>query len=213
MRIDRAALPFAGGAALLAVVAALAGVAVVAVLLGVLALFFLYFFRDPDRHAAPGPDDVLSPADGRVLVAGPAESAVPPGSWQQVSIFLSPMDVHINRIPVGGRVTRVRYTPGRFLPAYRREAAAENERTEIWIERDGQTVVCRQVVGVLARRIVCRITEGAMVATGQRYGLMKFGSRMDVYMPEGTTLAVSVGDKVRSGETRIATLPPSGSPA
>ncbi len=211
MRIDRAALPFVGGAALLALVAALAGAPVVALPFVLLALFFLYFFRDPERQAVHGPDDVLSPADGRVLVAGPAESAVPPGAWQQVSIFLSPVDVHINRIPVGGRIARVLRTPGRFLPAYRRDAAAENERTEIWIEHQGRTIVCRQVVGVLARRIVCRVGEGATVVTGQRYGIMKFGSRMDVYVPEGSQVAVSVGDRVRGGETRLATLPPAGS--
>ena len=150
---------------------------------------------------------MISPADGRVLVAGPAESAgAPVGTWQQVSIFLSPMDVHVNRVPIGGRVTRVLETPGRFLPAYRPEAASQNERTEIWIERAGQTIVCRQVVGLLARRIVCRLAEGAQVETGQRYGIMKFGSRMDIYLPPDATIAVHVGDRVLSGVTRIARL-------
>jgi phosphatidylserine decarboxylase len=210
MGIDRAGLPFVGGAALLALLAAAVGYRVAALPFVALALFFLYFFRDPDRHAAPGPDDVLSPADGRVLVAGAAESAVPPGRWLQVSIFLSPVDVHVNRIPVSGRVTKVSYQPGRFLPAYRRESATDNERTEIWIDHGGQVIVCRQVVGILARRIVCRVSEGAVVETGQRYGIMKFGSRMDLYLPEGATLAVAVGERVRSGETRLATLPPAG---
>jgi phosphatidylserine decarboxylase len=213
MRIDRAGLPFVGGAAVLALLTAVLGYPAVAIPFAVLGAFFLYFFRDPDRGATGGPDDVLSPADGRVLVAGPAESAVPPGAWQQVSIFLSPLDVHVNRIPVAGRVTKVSYRPGRFLPAYRAEAAAENERNEIWIERGSQVIVCRQVVGVLARRIVCRIAEGATVATGQRYGIMKFGSRMDLYLPLGTRLAVEVGDRVRSGETRLATLPPAAGKA
>jgi phosphatidylserine decarboxylase len=211
MGIDRSGAPFIGAAGLSAVAAALAGYRSLTLLFLVLALFFLYFFRDPDRDAAHGPDDLLSPADGRVLVAGPAESAAPEGVWQQISIFLSPLDVHVNRVPIGGLVSRVLYTPGRFLPAYRPEAAASNERNEIWIDRGGQLVVCRQVVGVLARRIVCRVGEGTQVTTGQRYGIMKFGSRMDLYMPEETILAVGVGDRVRSGETRLATLPPVGS--
>jgi phosphatidylserine decarboxylase len=142
-----------------------------------------------------------------VLVAGPAQGeSTPPGTWQQVSIFLSPLDVHVNRVPVGGRVTRVMETPGRFLPAYRSEAASQNERTEIWIERAGQTIVCRQVVGVLARRIVCRLGEGAQVEAGQRYGIMKFGSRMDIYLPPDATITVQVGDRVLGGLTRIARL-------
>ncbi len=101
---------------------------------------------------------VLSPADGRVLVAGAAVAgAAPEGDWQQISIFLSPMDVHVNRVPVSGRVTRVTLTRGRFLPAYRREAATINERSEIWIDHGGQAIVARQIVGILARRVVCRV--------------------------------------------------------
>jgi phosphatidylserine decarboxylase len=207
MSIDRAGFPFIGGALIVAVTLAAFGFHRTALIPLVLAGFFLFFFRDPDREASYAPGDVVSPADGRVLVAGAAESAgAPPGTWQQVSIFLSPLDVHVNRVPVGGRVTRVRVTPGRFLPAYRSEAASQNERTEIWIERAGQTIVCRQVVGVLARRIVCRLGEGAQVETGQRYGIMKFGSRMDIYLPPGATITVHVGDRVLGGMTRIARL-------
>ena len=101
--------------------------------------------------------------------------------------------------------TRVDYTPGRFLAAYRPESARVNERNEVWIERDGATVVCRQVVGVLARRLVCRVGPGAVVRTGQRYGLMKFGSRIDLFLPPRAVLRVAVGDRVRSGETVVAT--------
>jgi len=99
----------------------------------------------------------------------------------------------------------VAYTPGRFLAAYRPESARVNERNEVWIERDGGAVVCRQVVGVLARRLVCRVAPGATVRTGERYGLMKFGSRIDLYLPPRATLRVAVGDRVRSGETVVAT--------
>lgn len=207
MSIDRAGLPFIGSAFFVALLLAAFGFFWAAVVPLVLAAFFVFFFRDPDRQTAHEAGDVMSPADGRVLVAGPAESAgAPPGTWQQVSIFLSPMDVHVNRVPMGGRVTRIVETPGRFLPAYRHEAASQNERTEIWIERAGQTIVCRQVVGMLARRIVCRLAEGAEVETGQRYGIMKFGSRMDIYLPPDAMITVHVGDRVLSGVTRIARL-------
>ena len=172
-----------------------------------LAAFFLFFFRDPNRRVSAGHDDVVAPADGRVIVAGPAVAdAAPPGAWQQVSIFLSPIDVHVNRIPASGRVTRVLYTRGRFLPAYRREAAASNERSEIWIDHRGRTIVARQVVGILARRVVCRIEAGADVHAGDRFGIMKFGSRMDVFVPPSAALRVKVGDSVRGGETVIAVL-------
>jgi phosphatidylserine decarboxylase len=141
-----------------------------------------------------------------VLIAGEAEAAsAPPGTWKQVSIFLSPLDVHVNRIPIGGRVTRVEYTPGRFLAAYRPEAARVNERNEVWLDRGGETVVCRQVVGVLARRLVCRVAPGAVVQTGERYGLMKFGSRIDLYLPPRLAVRVAAGDRVRGGETVVAT--------
>jgi phosphatidylserine decarboxylase len=173
-----------------------------------LAGFFTFFFRDPERRAAAAVTaaDVLSPADGTVLVAGPATAAAPPGSWKQISIFLSPMDVHVNRVPVSGRVTRVALTRGRFLPAYRENAATANERSEIWIDAAGQTIVARQIVGILARRVVCRLQGGEAVQAGQRFGVMKFGSRMDVFVPDDAEVTVKVGDTVRGGETVIAVL-------
>jgi phosphatidylserine decarboxylase len=207
MRFDPAGWPFVGGALLLAVVSAFAigwplGIPFVA-----LAAFFLFFFRDPERGVTSDADAVLSPADGRVLVAGPAvATAAPPGEWQQISIFLSPMDVHVNRIPASGRVTKVSVTPGRFLPAYRHDAATVNERSEIWIDHGGQPIVARQIVGILARRVVCRVQEGAEVRAGERFGIMKFGSRMDVFLPPSADIRVNVGDTVRGGETVIAVL-------
>jgi phosphatidylserine decarboxylase len=142
-----------------------------------------------------------------VLVAGPASAdQAPPGNWQQISIFLSPLDVHVNRVPVSGRVTRVSFTRGQFLPAYRPDAARHNERSEIWLDHHGQVVVARQVVGILARRVVCRLESGAEVRAGDRMGIMKFGSRMDVFLPPTTTISVRVGQSVRGGETIIAVL-------
>lgn len=207
MRIDPAGLPFIGGALVLGLIVGVTGGWAPALPLLALGAFFGYFFRDPDRLAPAGDEIVLSPADGRVLVAGPATpEAAPQGEWQQVSIFLSPMNVHVNRVPASGRVTRVSYTPGRFLPAYRHEAATSNERSEIWIEHAGQTVIARQIVGLLARRVVCRLKAGADVRAGDRFGIMKFGSRMDVFLPPTATIAVKVGDLVRGGETVIGVL-------
>lgn len=207
IRLDQAGRPFIAGALVLAVAAALLGAWWLAMLLAALGLFFAFFFRDPDRTSRAGVNDVLSPADGRVLIAGPAQAGVaPPGSWQQISIFLSPMDVHVNRVPVSGRITQVSYQPGRFLPAYQADAAVSNERSEIWIDHAGTSVVARQIVGILARRVVCRARVGDAVQAGDRYGIMKFGSRMDVFIPATAELRVQAGASVRGGETVIAVL-------
>ena len=183
-------------------------IALGAVLLA-LAAFFTFFFRDPDRTAPTTlkDNDVLAPADGRVLVAGDVvPQGAPPGSWKQISIFLSPMDVHVNRVPVSGRVTRVNLMAGRFLPAYRHDAGSLNERSEIWIDHHGQPIVTRQIVGMLARRVVCRLSVSDDVRAGQRLGIMKFGSRMDVFVPQDSVITVHVGATVRGGETVIAVL-------
>lgn len=207
MRFDSAGLPFIGGALLLALISGAAVAWALAIPFVLLAALFAFFFRDPERVSPAQGGLVLSPADGRVKVAGPATpDAAPPGAWQQISIFLSPMDVHVNRIPASGRVTRVGHTPGRFLPAYRDDAATANERTEIWIDHQGQTIVARQVVGILARRVVCRAQVGDDVRAGDRFGIMKFGSRMDVFLPPTATIMVEVGQMVRGGETVIAVL-------
>jgi phosphatidylserine decarboxylase len=174
----------------------------------VLAAFFLFFFRDPDRTIPQQPHLVVSPADARVMIVGDPGSGAPPGKWQRISMFLSPMDVHVNRTPVDGRVTRVEYHPGKFLPAYREEAGTLNEWTEVWFDHGGTAVVLRQIVGILARRIVCRVETGDLVTRGQRFGIMKFGSRIDLFLPLSARFMVKVGDRVVGGETPIATLEP-----
>ena len=206
MRIDRAGLPFILLAAVPALIAwALVGWPVAAAL-AVLPVLIALFFRDPDRLPVADSDAVLAPADGKVMFAGPARAQeAPPGDWLQVTIFLSLFDVHINRTPVPGRVTKVDYQSGGFLPAYRDDAHA-NERSEIWIQAGPHVVVTRQVVGLLARRVVCRVQPGDDLAAGARIGLMKFGSRMDVFVPTSATLLVSTGATVRAGRTIIARL-------
>jgi phosphatidylserine decarboxylase len=205
MRIDRAGAPFIAGFLLPAIAVYWFGYYLLGTVLLAIACFMAFFFRDPER-TAPSPDAVVSPADGTVMAAGAADpKSAPPGAWQQITIFLSPMDVHINRVPVSGTITRVDYCPGSFLPAYKPESCM-NERTEVWIDHQGRDVVIRQVVGVLARRVVCRVRQGDRVAAGQRFGLMKFGSRMDVFLPTSARLLVGKGDRVRGGETVLAEL-------
>jgi len=207
MRIDRAGVPYVAAALVPAVVMSALGRPGLAVPLVALAGVLAYFFRDPDRKVPARADVVLSPADGRVLTAGhTAVAGAPDGEWQQISIFLSPLDVHVNRVPVSGRLVRVEYQPGRFWPAYRDEAATRNERNELWIDRGGEMVICRQISGVLVRRVVCRIPAGTEVRAGERFGIMKFGSRIDLFLPTRAVLAVRPGDHVRAGESILATF-------
>jgi phosphatidylserine decarboxylase len=211
-RIDREAVPATTVAAVPAALALLLGRPRVAAVLGVLPLAVATFFRDPDRTPDRRPvpaDDVLAPADGKVMYAGAGQDGVAPeGEWQQVSIFLSAFDVHINRAPYGGRVTEVVQRPGKWLAAYTHESAHLNERADITVEREVEGEVrrvhFRQIVGLMARRVVTRVAVGDELATGERVGLMKFGSRMDVFVPPECDLLVSAGERVVAGETVIA---------
>lgn len=211
MTIDRAAAPFVLIALIPAAVffwiwpAGAARLWLSAALL-ILPVAVALFFRDPARTPPADARAILAPADGKVMYAGPARpDEAPPGAWQQVTIFLSLLDVHINRAPVAGRVTRVEYVPGTFRAAFHKDAH-RNEHSEIWLDRDGITVVARQVVGVLARRVVCRVSAGDDLPAGARIGLMKFGSRMDVFTPVTATILVKAGQQVTGGETIIARL-------
>ncbi|MGE5358381.1 MAG: phosphatidylserine decarboxylase [Bacteroidales bacterium] len=207
MQIDRAGAPFIAGALVPAAALTMLKRPGWALPFAALAGFLAFFFRDPDRVTPVDPDAVIAPADGRVIVAGaPEAEGAPPGCWRQISIFLSPLDVHINRSPVAARTVRVDYRPGRYLPAYKAGAGVENERNEIWLDRDGEPVVCRQITGVLVRRVVCRLNAGDRVQAGERLGLMKFGSRFDVFLPERADVLVRVGEHVRAGETIVARL-------
>jgi phosphatidylserine decarboxylase len=178
-----------------------------AILLGVIAAFMAFFFRDPERAAPAVPGAILAPADGRVTDVRAAVDDAFVGPAQAVSIFLSPLDVHVNRSPLAGLVVGVEYRPGAKLAAYRPEASERNERTSISIQGEAARVVVRQIAGVLARRIVCRVRPGDKLALGERFGMIKFGSRTDLILPASVRLRVKAGDRVRGGETVVGVLP------
>jgi phosphatidylserine decarboxylase len=173
--------------------------------LGAVTLCFLAFFRDPDRTAPAVPGAVLAPADGRVMRAVEIDDPWV-GRAVRVSIFLSPLDVHINRSPMAALVEGVQHAAGRFLAAYRDEASELNERCTLALQGETARVGVTQIAGVLARRIVCRARQGDNLQAGERYGLIRFGSRTDLVVPQGTEIRVRVGDRVRGGETIIGVL-------
>ena len=170
----------------------------VVVVFGFVALFMMYFFRDPHRVVPTGEGLIVSAADGRVTRIDITENS------KLVSVFLSPLDVHINRSPIAGTISSVTYVEGRKMPATSDNASLVNERNSLVIEGPDVTVTCTQIAGILARRIVCWPKSGDNLARGQKFGLIKFSSRTDLLMPVNVELAVKVGDRVRGGETVIA---------
>ncbi|SFS17968.1 phosphatidylserine decarboxylase [Granulicella pectinivorans] len=171
----------------------------------VLALFFLWFFRDPERVIPTGPGLVVSPGDGLVTEAEWIETTS--GSRLRLSIFLNVFDVHVNRAPISGVVKHVEYRKGTFINAMSAEAVLTNEQTMIVIDGGGYEVGYKQIAGLIARRIVCAVKEGQKVERGQRVGLIKFGSRVDVLMPAEAVLKVKTGSRVVGGTTVLAELP------
>jgi phosphatidylserine decarboxylase len=177
---------------------------------GLLLLFFVFtlaFFRDPDRSTPPGQDLVIAPADGKViLIKNVQDEEYLLGEAVQVSIFMSPADVHVNRYPVTGRVEYFKHFPGEFIAAYQDKASLDNEQTHIGISSDGGKVLVKQIAGFIARRIVAHVSVGDRTVAGARFGMIKFGSRVDVVLPKGATLKVELGERTRAGETVVAAL-------
>jgi phosphatidylserine decarboxylase len=176
-------------------------------------LFCLYFFRDPERVPPPRANVFLAPADGLVVSVEPAippvELGLPLTPLPRVAIFLSVLDVHVNRAPIAGTVTRIAYHAGRFLSAADDKASDENERNSLAIKLPGGAeIAVVQIAGLIARRIVCEATVGQTLFAGERFGLIRFGSRTDLYLPEGTIPLVAAGQRMIGGETVIATLHP-----
>lgn len=163
----------------------------------ILCLFVAFFFRDPERSFLLEGTQVLSPADGKIV------SVRQENGQETVSIFLSIFDVHINRAPVGGKITKIEYRKGKFLAAFDERASAENEQNSITIDHEGRTVRFVQIAGLIARRIVCWRKEGEDIKAGERIGLIKFGSRVDVFLPAGSRINVALGQRVKAGVTVI----------
>jgi phosphatidylserine decarboxylase len=171
----------------------------------ILAAFFLWFFRDPRRTIPAGAGLVVSPGDG--VVTETVTIQTPEGARQRISIFLSVFNVHVNRTPIAGAVTRVHYQKGLYLNAMNPASADRNEQCAVTVRGDGYEVTFKQIAGLLARRIVCNLHEGDLVERGQRMGLIKFGSRVDVILPAEAQLKVKVGQKVNGGSSVLAAMP------
>jgi len=174
----------------------------------ILTICLLFFFRDPDRNITTDPDAVISPADGKVMIINEEkETEFLNKNCVKISIFLSILDCHVNRFPVSGKVLATKYQPGKYNLAYDTEASDENEKLTTFVQLDsGVKLLFSQVAGFLARRIVSNADVGDYFTQGERFGIIKFGSRMDLYLPDKSVLEINVGDKVKAGETILAWL-------
>ena len=206
--VARAGLPFILGPLGLAAAAWLAGGLFIAVPAAALGIFSLWFFRDPERTPPPGDSAVLSPADGTVIEITRVDAdPFLNREMQKISIFMSVFNVHVNRAPVSGRVERVSYRPGKFLVASLDKASSDNERNAVVMTPDGgEPIVVVQIAGLIARRIACWVQSGDEVVRGQRFGLIRFGSRLDVYLPPAALVEARIGEKVAAGRSILGFL-------
>ncbi|MFQ5671503.1 MAG: phosphatidylserine decarboxylase family protein [Nitrospinales bacterium] len=170
-------------------------------------LFVLYFFRDPERAIPPGEDIIVSPADGKIMEITSDVDPFLGEAFTRVTIFLSVFNVHINRAPIGGEVEKKRYDPGKMLAAFNPRASKENEQNILLFGNGRAHILVKQITGLIARRIVCWANVGDSYALGQRFGLIRFGSRVDIFVPAGTRLAVKPGDHVKGASSLIGYLP------
>ncbi len=173
-----------------------------------LTTFIVYFFRDPERTPPPEENAIVSPADGKVIIAEKVyEENHLKKEVLKISIFMNVFNVHVNRVPLDGEVIDIDYHPGKFLNASFDKASSENERNELLIRsKKGREILLVQIAGLIARRIVCYLSEGSKVVKGERFGLIRFGSRLDIYLPLDVELRVKVGQKVKAGETMLCSL-------
>lgn len=203
--IAREGWPFTAGALILALLVQLSVGWLWALPLWLVALFVLQFFRDPPRVIPTLAGAVLAPADGRIVAVDKVQDPYLSREALKVSVFMNIFNVHSNRSPVDGVIRDQWYFPGSFLNASLPKASLENERNALWIQtEDGRDVTCVQIAGLIAKRIVCHVKPGEHLARGQRFGFIRFGSRVDVYLPLGTKINVGIGDKVRATETILA---------
>lgn len=202
--IVKESIPYIVVPVLLGIAAAALGYWYVVALLLIVALFMAFFFRDPKRVPPNDPDVVVSPADGRVTRIESSNQGS--GLTTVISIFLSPLDVHINRSPIPGKIVDVLYSPGKFLMATNEKASLVNEQNSLTIQGEKITVVCKQIAGILARRIVCWKARGDSLGLGERFGMIKFSSRTDVLLPANVQVTVKEGQRVRGGTTVIGRI-------
>jgi phosphatidylserine decarboxylase len=203
MRIAKEGYPVIAIPALLTVIGLLLGWNWATAVFAVVTLAFTAFFRDPERIPPLGNDLILAPADGKVMEIRSVEDAGQRGT--RLSIFMSPLDVHINRAPVSGTVEKIEYQKGCFMPAYKEDCSENNERNAVTlVGSDGQPVKLVQIAGILARRIICRVKPGDTLEAGERFGIIMFGSRVDVYIPSGAEVVVEEGRHVTGGESVLA---------
>lgn len=206
--VRRERLPFVAGSAAVALLTAVLGVAWIFAIAAVVSLWVFWFFRDPERAIPEGDSSVVSPADGRVVeIAEIKEDRFTKEPMTRVSIFLNIFNVHVNRVPCSGIVKKILYRPGQFLAASQSAASDSNEQNAVFVVRDdGRAVVFVQIAGLIARRIVSWIAEGERVGKGDRFGMIRFGSRADLFLPKDFEIRVRVGETVRGGETIIGEL-------
>jgi len=193
-----------------------AATTIVALLLGgkwmviapfVITVFMFYFFRDPEREIPEGEGFFVSPADGRIiLIKDVFEKEHLKADVKEISIFMSPFNVHVNRVPCDGKIKNIQHNKGKFIAAYKDHASLKNENIELTLDTKYGDILVRQVAGYIARRAVCRANAGDTLKRGERYGIIKFSSRLDVYLPKNTELKVKLGDKVKAGETVIGVI-------
>jgi len=206
--VAREGYPFILGSAFATAIVAILGLYVLALFFGAVTAFVCLFFRDPQRDIPEEEKTVVSPADGKVIKARVVqESDFVAEEMLKISIFMSVFNVHVNRIPYNGRVIDVTYYPGKFFSANLDKASRDNERSAVTLEiSNGRKIVVVQVAGLIARRIVCKVRKGDRLSRGERFGMIRFGSRLDVYLPPDTVPAVSVGDKVLAGTSVLGHL-------
>lgn len=202
--IRKEGFPYIGVSVLLSLALFFLNLELLGVLFLILAFFFIYFFRDPERVPPNDPNSVISPADGLVIRVSRDSQLICPQGTTEISIFMSPFDVHVNRVPFDGEVKVVQYTPGKFHSAFKEEALRENENIKVVLNTQYGEITLRQVAGVIARRAICWIKEGDMVKRGERFGMIKFSSRVDICLPARFRVTVKEGDKVKAGESVIA---------
>ena len=175
-------------------------------LFGGLFLFVTWFFRDPERSIPEDPNAIVSPGDGKIVEIISETDPLLDKAYTRVSIFLNVFNVHVNRVPISGKIQATRYNPGKFFNAASHKASLDNEQSAILLNNGHVTILVKQIAGLIARRIVCWAKEGDEYQRGQRFGLIRFGSRVDIFLPEGTDIRVAIGDIVNGGSSIIGYL-------